>query len=60
MRMVTTIAQVEGMFEMLSLIGAILFFTLIIVTVCGVGAYALPPGVYWLIDQIKKIIGRTP
>lgn len=44
----------------LSLVGAILFFTLIIVTVCGVGAYALAPGVYWLIDQIKKIIGRTP
>ena len=60
MRMVTTIAQGEGMFEMLSLIGAILFFILVIVMVCGGGAYALAPGVCWLIDQIKKIIGRTP
>ena len=58
--MMTTIAQGEGMFEMLSLIGAVLFFTLIIVMVCGVGAYALAPAVYWLIGQIKKIIGRAP
>lgn len=48
------------MLEILSLIGAILFFIIVIVMVCGIGAYALALAVYWLIDQIKKIIGRTP